>query len=318
MKKLLITVSIFAIFISIFFIACNKKNEKTTTFETILRDDPKAEFGNFTPTVIRFSESNTRVDVNFVETPVVLTLNLREKNSNAYLDIIKSAIKSSTPIFIYIYKNGMIGSKLEIASIKEASPDIINKSKREVSLSSVPLSKENDIPPMPSEAVMNSIFNLCKNDPDQAFDFKPDGCYARAHKMMAIIAQNGYMCGKQFIYGNLAVTVNGSCCQTWGWHVAPLIRFKNSSGAIEVRIFDPSVSNTPLTKEQWYALCTSSCTPGSSISQYFLARPEVYNRNPTTGQVTYDNNLSKTYCTLNLYKQFSGGCVWPPSGACSW
>jgi len=165
---------------------------------------------------------------------------------------------------------------------------------------------------------MNSIFNQCAIDPDQSFAFKPDGCYARAHKMMAVIAQNGYMSGKQFVYGNLAVAVGGGCCQTWGWHVAPLVRFKNASNQIEVRIFDPSVANNPLTIAQWESIITSSCTSGSNIQLRFLARPEVYNRLPNTGTVTYDNTFAKTYCTLNLYRPYSGGCVWPPAGACSW
>lgn len=318
MKKHIKKICFVILALMVVFAGCQKSSEPKNN-ETIERKDPKKEFGNFTPYAIKYYEDNNRVDIHFVETPMVFTLNLKEKNSHSYLEIVKSSIKSATPVLVSTYEGGMIGSKIEVATVERSSDAVIEKFKKGAhSPDSTPLSKESDIVPMPSEAVMNTVFNQCKNDPDQSFAFKPDGCYARAHKMMAIISQNGYMSGKQFVYGNLAVNIGNGCCQTWGWHVAPLIRFRNAANQIEVRIFDPSVSSTPLTKAQWEALITSSCTSGSGIALRFLARPEVYNRNPNTGQTTTDNNLTKTFCTLNLYKQYSGGCMALPPGACSW
>jgi len=130
MKKFLCTLSCLVVAIALFMTACSKSSEDRS-IETIERNDPKTEFGNFTPTVFRYSENNTRVDINFVETPLVFTLNLKEKGSHHYLEIIKSSIKSLTPVLINVYEGGMIGSKIEIATVEKSSASVIEKFKKE-------------------------------------------------------------------------------------------------------------------------------------------------------------------------------------------
>jgi hypothetical protein len=300
------------------FVACQKENKNSAPVETIVRTDSSKVFGSLTPTTVNIK--NNRADVFFVQTPLVFTLDLREQNSKKYLDLINAAVKNEMPVAVSVYKNGMVESKIEIAAVREASREAIDRYKNEYTPNRPLTTKEDDIPLMPSEATMNLIFAACASDPVQTFAFKADGCYARAHEMARIIELNGYGCGKLFIYASstpLAVSVNAFCCQQWSFHVAPLVRFKNASGVAEVRVFDPSIFSTPVTKDQWFAACKSSCYPGSNIGATFLAQPYVYNR-ATNGAISRDNNYVKTDCTLAAYAGLSGGCVNPPPGACSW
>jgi hypothetical protein len=300
------------------FVACNKENKNNSPVETIVRTDSAKLFGSLTPTTVNVK--NNRADVFFVQTAMVFTLDLREQNSREYLDLINTAIKNEVPVAVSVYKNGILDSKVEIAAVKEASREAIEKYKADYIPRRPLTTKEDDIPLMPSEATMNLIFSACATDPVQTFAFKSDGCYARAHQMARIIQQNGYGCGKLFIYASsspLAVTVSSFCCQQWSFHVAPLVRFKNASGVAEVRVFDPSLFSTPVTKDEWFNKCKSTCYPGSNIGATFLAQPYVYNRAPN-GAISRDANYAKTECTLNAYAGLSGGCVNPPAGACSW
>lgn len=115
------------------------------------------------------------------------------------------------------------------------------------------------------------IFDDMANEPDIPFQFPDDGCYARAHFMAYRIAErygiNINDVDKVFIYGNLEaqtsfiydqVTIGGTTDTSstadgtvnWGWHVAPIINVRQ--GDINVpMVIDPSLSNRPLTIEQW-------------------------------------------------------------------
>jgi len=301
------------------FVACKKENKnEPPPPETIVRTDSSKVFGNLTPTNV--SVRNNRADIYFIQTPLVFTLDLREQNSKKYLDLLKTAVEKEIPVAVSVYKNGILDSKIEIAAVEEASQQAIDRFKAEYAPKKPLITKEDDIPLMPNEATMNLIFSACATDPVQTFAFKSDGCYARAHEMARVIAMNGYGCGKLFIYASstpLAVDVSSFCCQQWSFHVAPLVRFKNASGVAEVRVFDPSLFSTPVTKEEWFNKCRSTCYPGSNIGATFLAQPYVYNRAPN-GAISRDDNFVKTNCTLAAYAGLSGGCITPPPGACSW
>lgn len=318
MKKTITYLFVLLIGITYGFVACNKENKNGTPLETISRTDSTQDFGSLTPTTVNVS--NNRANIYFVQTPLVFTLDLREKNSKQYLNLVNAAIKKNIPVAISIYKDGGIGSMLEIAIIKDAPPQALERFAVDYTPKQpLLLSKEEDIIPMPNEATMNLMFTACQTDPVQTFNYKADGCYARAHQMRRVLENNGYACGKLFIYASsspLAVTVSSSCCQTWSYHVAPLVRFYDAAGVAQVRIFDPSLFSTPVTKDQWFAACKSSCFPGANIGSTFLAQPYVYNR-ATNGSIARDNNYVKTECTLNAYAGYSGGCF-SITGACSW
>ena len=75
------------------------------------------------------------------------------------------------------------------------------------------------------------------------FQFKLDGCYARAHKMKdAMENEFGKTCDKIFVYGWLK---NG-CGSGWRYHVAPVVYVGSTKYVI-----DPSLRNYPLSVSSW-------------------------------------------------------------------
>ncbi len=92
------------------------------------------------------------------------------------------------------------------------------------------------------------VINQCPCIP---FQYAADGCYARAHEMRRrFIAEFGFDCQKIFSYGNLSAMTQIGCRQTWGWHVAPLVRIQTSSGPKDY-VIDPGLFTGPVTTTTW-------------------------------------------------------------------
>lgn len=120
------------------------------------------------------------------------------------------------------------------------------------------------------------IFDDMANEPDIPFQFPDDGCYARAHFMAYRIAERYGIdindIDKVFIYGDLEaktefvyeqITLDGVTYPSstddgtvnWGYHVAPIINVRQGDTNVPM-VIDPSLSNRPLTIEQWKAIMT--------------------------------------------------------------
>ena len=102
-----------------------------------------------------------------------------------------------------------------------------------------------------------------------AYRFPTDGCYARAHLMAQEMKQLGHQPwkvwskanGKELLY---AVTKNHPRGHvTWGWHVAPILRVKLSSGKVIWCAFDPSLQTRPCSLSEWKKVQTR---PGATVS----------------------------------------------------
>lgn len=109
------------------------------------------------------------------------------------------------------------------------------------------------------------------------FQYCPDGCYARAHRMCWII-NNRYKYGtkKVFSFANsgsdrLCVQAQkwGGCCIRWWYHVAPLVTIKTPTGP-KAYVFDPAMFDQPVTLATWLHFqenpaCAASYTPHVSM-----------------------------------------------------
>ncbi len=74
------------------------------------------------------------------------------------------------------------------------------------------------------------------------FNYKDDGCYARALYMSMEIAAKGIPSSSQFVMG----TLRPDARIVWGYHVAPMLQIDG------VRtIIDPSMEKTPVTFDTW-------------------------------------------------------------------
>lgn len=101
---------------------------------------------------------------------------------------------------------------------------------------------------------------------DIPFNYPVDCCYARARTMCAQMEKDGFNCQKFWYAGNLhPVNADGSTVTfpdaaspvTWGYHVAPMVPVQQPDGTVQQMIMDPSLSDKPLTVDEWKARCNS-------------------------------------------------------------
>jgi hypothetical protein len=101
---------------------------------------------------------------------------------------------------------------------------------------------------------------------DIPFDYPVDCCYARARKMCDDIEADGYDCKKFWFSGagtplepvdehGAPVTFPSVGRITWNYHVAPQVPVIQPDGNTQQMILDPSLSDKPLTVDQWKSRC---------------------------------------------------------------
>jgi len=107
---------------------------------------------------------------------------------------------------------------------------------------------------------------------DIPFDYPPDCCYSRARKMCDIMEKKGFSSQKLWSEGRLRATrADGSPVTfpneqgvatpvTWHYHVAPIVNVQTPDGKTSPRILDPSLSDKPLTVDEWKKLCGGTPT----------------------------------------------------------
>ncbi len=169
----------------------------------------------------------------------------------------------------------------------------------------------------------NTIFTACASQsctligpptPCIPFQYVRDGCYARAHKMAAIIASYGYCVNKVFSFANqgsdqLAVraTYSGgkNCCVTWWYHVAPTVIVQTSSGNIYY-VIDPGMFTGPVTLATWLgAQANTTCSVNAKVSAYRITDPNYYQPANYAGTLfNTDPSYINTNYTLAYYRYF--------------
>lgn len=100
-----------------------------------------------------------------------------------------------------------------------------------------------------SEDEVNSIFSDLASRDDIPFGFPMDGCYARAHKMVRIMEDQGIIAGKAFVEGELYIDSKFGEVG-WSYHVAPVVLVKKG-GKVSPYIIDPSLFQKPVPYETW-------------------------------------------------------------------
>ena len=97
------------------------------------------------------------------------------------------------------------------------------------------------------------LFQEQKNRSDIAWNYQDDGCYARAHLMTRAFDQEGIVADKVWARGDFFIKGNNGNDIIWNYHVAPVVYVEQSNGLIERIVIDPSVSDKPLSVDQWLA-----------------------------------------------------------------
>lgn len=92
------------------------------------------------------------------------------------------------------------------------------------------------------------LFEEAKGMSEIAWNYKADGCYARAHLMAREFEKQGIHVDKAWLKGDLGIPEENI---QWNYHVAPLIYVKDENNKITPMIIDPSVFPTPVPLDTW-------------------------------------------------------------------
>ena len=95
---------------------------------------------------------------------------------------------------------------------------------------------------------VQDLYKKAKSMSDIPFEYKYDGCYARAHVMARRFEAMGIPVEKAWIKGNLSVP--GTDIQ-WNYHVAPVINVKDEKGNLVKYIIDPSLNDKAVPLDTW-------------------------------------------------------------------
>jgi len=303
MKQLLLSMMAFVTIAS--FNACTDSNAGQDPALTGELSENVQNFGSTVP--VTMEKENGKYRVNFIIT--AQNFEIRDSEENAkYISMIREAVENETPIRVFLR-----AQTNEIVKVDAPTEEDIRYFKSLLT-KEIRTETQKAVSVIPNQATLNSLFNQIKNQscgtstassPCITFRYAVDGCYARAHKMRQILLNAGYDCEKQFVYGNLKAST-GTCCVSWGYHVAILVSFKNASGTVEKRIIDPSLfTSGPVTDTAWRNACVNTSCGSASASSYANTAGNIYYRSPS-GSLLYDNNYVNTNCVLTTFASLSG------------
>lgn len=113
----------------------------------------------------------------------------------------------------------------------------------------------------------NKLFEKAQQMKDIAWDYKPDGCYARAHLMARRFEDEGVRVDKVWIKGDLYVP--GTQPEiSWNFHVAPIVYVEDKKGKINKMVIDPSLFDRPVTVDEWDQKMSKRTKLGSLVTRF--------------------------------------------------
>lgn len=84
------------------------------------------------------------------------------------------------------------------------------------------------------------------------FEHKIDGCHARAHAAIQLIAQQGVSAHKLWLAGG-KLSVRSTPYVLYSYHVAPAVQVQRVDGSFATMVLDPSLFNHAVTDQEWAA-----------------------------------------------------------------
>lgn len=106
------------------------------------------------------------------------------------------------------------------------------------------------------------LFKVLRGDKLIPFDYKDEGCFARAHQMFRDITNQGYLSFKIWNYGSAYPNGNSLKVEyqddaknkktvTWTFHVAPVVVVDVGGGKLQYMVLDPAIFDAPVTVAVW-------------------------------------------------------------------
>ncbi|CAA7194076.1 protein-glutamine glutaminase family protein [Chryseobacterium potabilaquae] len=260
---------------------------------------------------ICINKVNNAYDVLFDEETSVYTISDTEQNKK-YVEIIDKAIENESSLSITINNNSITSAKVVHSSYPRRSYDCpetdyrglkdfsnLGQIKKFASL----LSKAGSYKRTPVQR-NNGFTAYSWGIPN--FEYRTDGCYARAHRMRQILKNYGYKCEKIWLFGNLRAK-SGNKTIRWGWHVTIAVKLPNG----DRRVIDPAFQDTPMSVKEWEDKCLDKSGMNYNermpykIASAFTTPSKSYLLHKVRGgryTQSYDNCYEKTTATLNSYR----------------
>ncbi len=90
---------------------------------------------------------------------------------------------------------------------------------------------------------------------DLALSFVRDGCFARTHIMVRRLTEKGFVPKKIWAFAASAVdplwVIDRNRKLSWGYHVAPLLWVRLTTGVCAYVVVDPVLADSPMQIDQW-------------------------------------------------------------------
>ncbi|MCK5072396.1 MAG: hypothetical protein KAQ98_03155 [Bacteriovoracaceae bacterium] len=166
-----------------------------------------------------------------------------------------------------------------------------------------------------SKETANELFEYAKSMEDIAWDYKEDGCYARAHLMARRFEAMGIHVDKAWLKGELALKQKDGTIQEWGMHVVPIVYIESQEGKIEEYVIDPSTFDKPVPVSFWARKLNKSKSEVTETYFPFPHNTTMYKRttlafsNSTPYlhdddlKVSEENKLKRAKKTMELYNR---------------
>lgn len=103
------------------------------------------------------------------------------------------------------------------------------------------------------QSAFDNAFTVVKGIDYLPFQYKVDGCYARALYMSMELAAKNIESNAVFAFAQPGAPLVVGVIQ-WGYHVAPMIEVGTSADDAVHTVIDPALSDRPITEEQWVAM----------------------------------------------------------------
>ncbi|WP_413585977.1 protein-glutamine glutaminase family protein [Bdellovibrio sp. HCB274] len=130
-----------------------------------------------------------------------------------------------------------------------------------------------------SQEQAEQLFTEFKEHSEIPFDYPVDGCFARATAMSKVAEQSKIQMGKVWVEGTLRVTPKSKSLPNieWGYHVATTLYVKGVTGEPELKVFDPSMFDKPVSLEEWTGAMQVDGKPKPNIKRiYFGERFQMW------------------------------------------
>ncbi len=100
------------------------------------------------------------------------------------------------------------------------------------------------------QSAFDRAFTVVKGVDYLPFQYKVDGCYARALYMSMELAAQGMESNAVFAFAQQGTVLQVGPIR-WGYHVAPMLEVGKDADHLVDMVIDPALSTKPLTEDQW-------------------------------------------------------------------